>query len=58
MENHVIPCCSKCGASESHLEWKSHPIQSHTGDLIYCGKCGAILTWVYRHPSFASTSSE
>ena len=38
------PCCPKCGGTNITYTTTTH--HGTSGMYIYCGSCGAIITWV------------
>ena len=43
MTEQAEPCCAKCGSLE--LTSRKTSFQSLWGVLVYCGACGAVVTW-------------
>lgn len=37
------PCCAKCGST--NIIWQTRTFSSIAGVLVYCGDCGAIISW-------------
>lgn len=39
----VTPCCANCG--EIHITFRVQSYGGIDGVLVYCGDCGAIVSW-------------